>query len=73
MKTYQEILNETIENDFRYELPTQTSPEERAAKEYAKQWVEYIAAKANTEMIRGGVMWIDSTSIRNVKNKIDTQ
>lgn len=42
MKTFDEILIEVIDDDFRYENITKKSPESRAAKEYAKQWVTQV-------------------------------
>lgn len=40
MKTFDEILLEIMENDYRNQDETKESPETRAAKEYAKQWVK---------------------------------
>ncbi|HYF69136.1 MAG TPA: hypothetical protein VD884_13425 [Ohtaekwangia sp.] len=47
MKTFNEILTEIIHEDHVYENETTVAPEERAAKEYAKQWV----AKALNESV----------------------
>lgn len=41
MKTFNEILTEIIHEDHVYENETTVAPEERAAKEYAKQWVDH--------------------------------
>lgn len=67
MKTYQEILNDTIEYYIRHEVPTQTSPEERAAKEYAKQWIDRFVDRIN---------WIDEnigSDTSEIKKEIDAQ
>jgi hypothetical protein len=70
MKTFKEFQDEAVNND-----PFQRYAQinEHAAKEYAKQWIERVAEKAQTEMIKGGVKWLDATSIRNVKKEIDEQ
>lgn len=67
MKTYHEILNDVIEEYHRYQLPTQTSPEERAAKEYAKQWLDRAQAE---------IPDVTSWAYRNIirfKKEIDEQ
>lgn len=80
MKTFEQIRAEVLMNPehfLKHEpgcFPSYISfahVEKLAAKEYAKQWIERAAEKAQTEMIRGGVKWIDATSIRNIKNEID--
>jgi hypothetical protein len=40
MKTFREIFSDIVQTDFINENVTIISPEERAAKEYAKQWVD---------------------------------
>ena len=43
MKTFEEILKETIEDDFRTQHVTTESPENRAAKAYAEQFIDAAA------------------------------
>jgi len=43
MKTFEEILKETIEDDFRTQHVTTESPESRAAKAYAEQFIDAAA------------------------------
>jgi hypothetical protein len=69
MKTFLELQDEACRKD---ENQLYRQINDWAAKEYAKQWIEYVAAKAQTEMVPGMVKWIDATSIRNVKKEIDT-
>lgn len=67
MKTYQEILNDTIEDYLRNQIPTQTSPEERAAKEYAKQWVEKVVVELSDSPRSNDMM------IARLQKRIDAQ
>jgi hypothetical protein len=47
MKTFEEILKETIEDDFRTQHVTTESPENRAAKAYAEQFIDAAAEEAS--------------------------
>jgi hypothetical protein len=71
MKSYDEIRINLIAILMGHSTLTMKGLEEMAAKEYAKQWIERVAEKAQTEMVPGGVKWIDTKSILNVKYEID--
>jgi hypothetical protein len=47
MKTFEQILTEVIEDDFREEYVGPETADIRAAKKYAKQWVEKAAEELN--------------------------
>jgi hypothetical protein len=68
MKTFRQLQDEAARKS---PLDTYKKINDWAAKQYAKQWIQRVAEKATMEMTPGGVKWIDTTSILNVKMEID--
>jgi hypothetical protein len=68
MKTYQEMFEDVVNGDFVTENVTPISPEERAAKAYAKQWA-YEAIHFTATKIKGTIEMAD---VIKFMDKIDT-
>ena len=69
MKTYAEIFNEVACSDFVTNKTTEIEIENKAAKEYAKQWVDIAADVADEATNKADV----ERFIMNLKKEIDDQ
>lgn len=71
MKTFQEFYQEIYTQDLVTENVTIISPEERAAKEYAKQWVEEAVFWAEKQSEYG--LPIINEVLPRIQKRIDEQ